>query len=162
VKVIDMERSVGCDPKIGSEAAPLLTSGLSDVVVISMDKRKPAQCYISVCASLKPAVLADPVMKPHLASDETRLMILWVLSFKAEHFLEGDDVSIDLPEDLRDSPNLNPSIKTAPLMDVVGRNSYQVHWNSCGWMLAKRLFRIRSILLLSFLLKKPISSDEER
>ena len=123
VKVIDVEHSVGCDLNIRSEAAPLLTSGLTDVMVMSMDKRKPAQCYISVCASLKPAVLADPVMKPHLASDETRLMILWFFPFNAEHFLEGDDVSIDLPEDLRDSPNLNSSIKTAPLMDVVGRDS---------------------------------------
>ena len=123
MKVIDVEQPVGCDLKVRSEAAPLLTSGLSDVVVMSMDKRKPAQCYISICASLEPAVLADPVMKPRLASDETRLMILWVLSFNAEHFLEGDDVSINLPEDLRDSPDLNPSIKTASLMDVVGCDS---------------------------------------
>jgi hypothetical protein len=88
-----------------------------------MDKRKPAQGYISVCASSKPAVLADPVMKPRFASDKTRLMILCFFSFNAEHFLEGDDVSIDLPEDIRDSPNLNPLIKTASLMDVVGRDS---------------------------------------
>ena len=123
MKVIDVEHSVGCDLKIRSEAAPLLTSGLSDVIVMSMDKRKPAQGYISVCASLKPAVFTDPVVKPHLASDETRLMILCVLPFNAQHFLEGDDVRIDLPEDLRDSPNLNPLIKAASLMDVVGRDS---------------------------------------
>jgi hypothetical protein len=90
---------------------------------MGMDKRKPGQCYISVCASFKSAVLADPVMKPHLASDETRLMIRWSFSFNAEHFLEGDDVSIDLAEDLRDSPNLNPSIKTPSFMDVVRRGS---------------------------------------
>jgi len=123
VKVIDVEHSVGCDLKIRSKAAPLLTSGLSDVIVMRMDKRKPAQGYVSVCASSKPAVLADPVIKPHFASDETRLMILCFFSFNAEHFLEGDDVCIDLPEDIRDSPNLNPLIKTASLMDVVGRDS---------------------------------------
>jgi hypothetical protein len=123
VKVIDVEHPVGCDLKIRPEAAPLLTSGLSDVVVMSMDKRKPAQGDISVCASLKPAVLADPVMKPHLVSDETRLMVICPFSFNAEHFLEGDDVRIDLPEDLCDSLNLNPSIKTAPLVDVVSRDS---------------------------------------
>ena len=95
----------------------------SDVIVMTMDKRKPAQGYVSVCAPSKPAVLADPVIKPHFASDETRLMILCFFSFNAEHFLEGDDVCIDLPEDLRDSPNLNPLIKTASLVDVVGRDS---------------------------------------
>jgi hypothetical protein len=62
-------------------------------------------------------------MNPHLASDETRLMILCVFPFDAEDFLKGDDISIDLPEDLRDSPNLDPLIKTASLMDVVGRDS---------------------------------------
>jgi hypothetical protein len=123
VKVIDMEHSVGCDLKIRSEAAPLLTSGSSDVIVMSVNKRKPAQGYISVCASSKPAVLADPVMKPHLASDETRLMIFWFFPFNAEHFLKGDDVSFDLPEDIYNSPNLNPLIKTTSLMDVVGRDS---------------------------------------
>jgi len=123
VKIIDVEHSVGCDLKIRSETAPLLASGLSDVKVMSVDKRKPAQGYISVCPSLKPAVLTDPVMKPHLASDEPRLMILCIFTFNAEHFLEGDDVSIDFPEDLRDSPNLNPLIKAASLMDVVGRDS---------------------------------------
>jgi hypothetical protein len=123
VKVIDVEHSVGCDLKIRSEAAPLLTSGSSDVIVMSVNKRKPAQGYISICASSKPAVLADPVIKPHLASDETRLVILWFFPFNAEHFLEGDDVSIDLPEDPRDSLNLNSSIKTASLMDVIGRDS---------------------------------------
>ena len=120
MKVIDVEHSVGCDLKIRSEAAPLLTSGLSDVKVMRIDKRKPAQGYISVCASLKPAVLADPIMKPHLASDETRLMILCLFPFNAEHFLEGDDVSIDLPEALCESPNPNPSIKTAPLNRRIG------------------------------------------
>jgi hypothetical protein len=90
---------------------------------MSVNKRKPAQSYISVCASSKPAVLADPVMKPHLASDETRLMILCFFSFNAEHFLEGDDISIDLPEDVHNPPNLNPLVKTSSLMDVVGRDS---------------------------------------
>ena len=123
MKVIDVEHSFGCNLKIRSETTPLLAPGLSDVIVMSMEKRKSAQGYISVCASSKPAVLTDPVMKPHLASDETRLMILCFFPFNTEYFLEGDDVSIDLPEDLRDSPNLNPLIKTASLMDVVGRDS---------------------------------------
>jgi hypothetical protein len=123
VKVIDMEYSVGCNLKIRSEAAPRLTSGSSEVIVMSVNKRKPAQGYISVCASSKPAVLTDPVMKPHLASDETRLMIFWFFPFNAEHFLEGDDISIDLPKNLHNSPDLNPLIKTASLMDVVGCDS---------------------------------------
>jgi hypothetical protein len=120
VKVIDLEHPVGCDLKIRSEATPLLASGVSDVVAIGADKREPAQCHISVCAPMELAGFANPVMESQFVRDEARLMILGLLPFDAQHFLEGDDVSVDLPKDLCDSSNLNPPIKTTSFMDVVG------------------------------------------
>lgn len=123
MKIKHVKHSVGCDLKIRSEATPLLASGPSDVIAIGMDKREPAQCHISVCAPVELAGLADPVMESQSVSDEARLMILGLLPFDAEHFLEGDDVSVDLPEDLCDSSNLNPPIKTTSFMDVVGGDS---------------------------------------
>ncbi len=123
MKVIDLEHAVGHDLKIRSEATPLLPSGVRDVIAIGMNKGEPAQCHISVHTAVEPSGLANPVLESQFVSDEARLMILELLPLNAQHFLEGDDVSVDLPEDFRNSTNLNPSIKTASFMDVVGSDS---------------------------------------
>ncbi len=65
------------------------------------------------------ACLADPIMQPQFFSDERGLVIFRLPLPDAQDFLKGDDVSFDLPKDLRDSFDLNSPIEPTAFMDIV-------------------------------------------
>ncbi len=105
---------------ISSKATALFATGPGDVIVAIDLNWKPAQDHIAIIATVQPPCLAESEIKPQLLGEEPGLVLFTAAALDAQHFLKGDDVRIDLRQDIGNPSRTDAPVQTLAFMDVIG------------------------------------------
>lgn len=119
VHIVDMEQLVAVEVDIDAEAAALLAAGDADVVVMRPDEGKPAENHISISRAVQASILAQLKMHPQFAGNEMGLIMMVFLALQAQHFLQANDVGVDLLQNLDDALGFDPPIQSPAFVNVI-------------------------------------------
>lgn len=119
---------------IHAQAAALLASWSTEVVVLGRMHREAAQQEVAVCATTKSAIFAKARMETKLGGNELRVIFFFPARY-AYDFLQRDDIGIDCAQHLHNARWAHPPIHSTGLVDVV-RRDFDAVWHAVGlWVL---------------------------
>src|ERR1051326_619549 len=108
------------DFQITANAAPLFPPGRCKVIGLHIFNGKAAEHHISVSSPTQLAGFADVVSITYRVRQIFGLVLLPASSSETHYFLQGNYVSIQLAQDLRDPEWTNTSIHAPAFVGVIG------------------------------------------
>jgi hypothetical protein len=109
---------------VGSEAAAGLPAATrADIVVTVALNRKTRQDDVAVPAALVKAVLAKREAESKFVGNILRLIFFGRTPFEADNLLKGNDIGIELTQDLNDAVRPGSAVHSTAFVNVIGSNS---------------------------------------
>jgi hypothetical protein len=88
-------------------------------VIVLRNDRQVAQYRIPVSSAAQPSIFTNPKIESKLISNCVQMVLLARGFIHARHFLQRNDVSIDLLQHLGNALGPNAAIHTHTLVDVI-------------------------------------------
>ena len=120
VDIKNMEGGLGYF-NIGAQAATMLASLCSNVMVSDRSQRKTTEQQVAVCATIETAVFTKVRMEAELCGNELRL-IFFGMPMNAKDFLQRDDIRISFAQHLHNTRWVHAAVKSTAFVNVVGQN----------------------------------------
>ncbi len=117
--IIDVQGTVTRHCHICVETSPFFTSGMAQIKGTGRKKRKTTQEHVSICSLLKGPGNSHPIFHGKCVRNVLCLIPLGFSFGNTYHFLETDNIRVDLSQDFGNPLGPPEAIKTHTLVDVV-------------------------------------------
>lgn len=119
VHIVNMQHPVLSQFQIGAQATTWLPVPMAQIIVLCRDKAQLTENHIAISTSIDFPVFAQPAIEPQLVPNKAGLIVLWRLSFNGQHFVQRDDVGVQLTQDLCDPSRTHAPVQTTALVNVI-------------------------------------------
>src|SRR5215213_7515435 len=111
----------------GEKTAARLALVDADVEILRVPDRQTAQNRVAVKPAFNAPVFAEEKIHLQFFGDKFGLMLALVSVSMTQNFLQSDDISIDFPQNFRNSFRREPPVNADAFVDVVGRDANSIH-----------------------------------